>query len=156
MSVGLDFNSLRPKCWTAERSSGLLHKFFPFRLKLLSEAFLLGTETPGSHTGGTPKEAVTPNGIVHGQGTKTISRNRVLSCGRDHSPDLFSQHPAQISTLWWDGEGWGWGKWEEGGVLFSLQLPKSGTASLVAGIVSATTCENTVRDRRIVTPVKSN
>ena len=103
MSVGLDFNSLRPKCWTAERSSGLLHKFFPFRLKLLPEAFLLGTETPGSHTGGTPKEAVTPNSIVHGQGTKTISRNRVLSCKRDHSLDLFSQHPAQISTLWWDG-----------------------------------------------------
>ena len=31
-------------------------------------------------------------------------------------------------------------------------LPSNGIASLVAGIVSATTCENTVNDRRIVTP----
>jgi len=33
-----------------------------------------------------------------------------------------------------------------------LGLPSKGTASLVAGIVSATTCEKTVRDRSIVTP----
>lgn len=30
--------------------------------------------------------------------------------------------------------------------------PNKGMASLVAGIVSARTCENTVRDSRIVTP----
>ena len=33
-------------------------------------------------------------------------------------------------------------------------LPNKGIASLVAGIVSARTCENTVRDSRIVTPEK--
>ena len=32
--------------------------------------------------------------------------------------------------------------------------PNKGMASLVAGIVSARTCENTVRDSRIVTPEK--
>ena len=36
----------------------------------------------------------------------------------------------------------------------SLKLPNKGIASLVAGIVSARTCENTVRDSRIVTPEK--
>ena len=114
MSVGLDFNSLRPKCWTAERSSGLLHKFFPFRLKLLPKAFLLGTETPGSHTGGTPKEAVTPNGIVHGQGTKTISRNRVLSCERAR-PLSIPLESAPCTNLY-SLVGWGgMGKGEMGG-----------------------------------------
>jgi len=39
-----------------------------------------------------------------------------------------------------------------GGCLFALKLPSKGIASLVAGIVSANTCENTVRDSRIVTP----
>lgn len=34
----------------------------------------------------------------------------------------------------------------------SFILPKSGIASLVVGIVSATTCEKTVNDRSIVTP----
>ena len=33
--------------------------------------------------------------------------------------------------------------------------PSSGTASLVAGMASATTCENTVRESRIVTPSDS-
>ena len=33
-----------------------------------------------------------------------------------------------------------------------IGLPSKGTASLVAGIVSATICEKTVRDRSIVTP----
>ena len=37
-------------------------------------------------------------------------------------------------------------------VVICLVLPSNGIASLVAGIVSATTCENTVNDRRIVTP----
>lgn len=41
-------------------------------------------------------------------------------------------------------------------LLLFFDLPKSGTASLVAGMVSATTCENTVRDRRIVTPAMAN
>lgn len=36
--------------------------------------------------------------------------------------------------------------------MFHFQLPNKGIASLVAGIVSARTCENTVRDSRIVTP----
>ena len=36
----------------------------------------------------------------------------------------------------------------------ALKLPNKGIASLVAGIVSARTCENTVRDSRIVTPEK--
>ena len=35
-----------------------------------------------------------------------------------------------------------------------IKLPNKGIASLVAGIVSARTCENTVRDSRIVTPEK--
>lgn len=35
---------------------------------------------------------------------------------------------------------------------FLLNLPNSGTASDVAGIVSATMFKNTVRDKRIVTP----
>ena len=34
----------------------------------------------------------------------------------------------------------------------TFKLPNKGIASLVAGIVSARTCENTVRDSRIVTP----
>ena len=41
-------------------------------------------------------------------------------------------------------------------LLLFFDLPKSGTASLVAGIVSATTCENTVRERSIVTPAIAN
>ena len=36
-----------------------------------------------------------------------------------------------------------------------LKLPNKGIASLVAGIVSARTCENTVRDSRIVTPERT-
>ena len=74
VSVKLDFNSLKTKCKTEARSSGLLHKFCPFQLKPLPKAFLLGI--------GTPNEAVTPNGTVHGQGTKTISRNSTLELGR--------------------------------------------------------------------------
>jgi len=35
-----------------------------------------------------------------------------------------------------------------------MSSPKSGTASEVAGIVSATIFRNTVRDRRMVTPAK--
>lgn len=43
------------------------------------------------------------------------------------------------------------GNW--GGCPSSLiNLPNKGIASLVAGIVSARTCENTVSDSRIVTP----
>ena len=37
-------------------------------------------------------------------------------------------------------------------VCYNFKLPNKGIASLVAGIVSARTCENTVRDSRIVTP----
>ena len=36
-----------------------------------------------------------------------------------------------------------------------LKLPNKGIASLVAGRVSARTCENTVRDSRIVTPERT-
>ena len=42
--------------------------------------------------------------------------------------------------------------WYFGFLLLCHVLPSNGIASLVAGIVSATTCENTVNDRRIVTP----
>ncbi len=37
-------------------------------------------------------------------------------------------------------------------VFNEVNLPNSGTASLVAGIVSATILRNTVRDKRMVTP----
>lgn len=36
--------------------------------------------------------------------------------------------------------------------IHSEKSPNKGMASLVAGIVSASTCENTVNDSRIVTP----
>jgi hypothetical protein len=38
---------------------------------------------------------------------------------------------------------------------FAIILPSNGTASEVAGIVSATIFKNTVNDNKIVTPIES-